>query len=807
MSNSSKIQFLKPLIISGPSGCGKSTLINHLLQNHPKYFKLSVSSTTRKPRQGELHGKDYYFTTHDQFEKEIEMGQFLEHNKVHDNWYGTNRNQIIETQKQGMVCVLDIDVKGARDISRQPNFQCNYIFIKTPTIDDLRVRLLARKTETEESLKKRLANAEQEIKLAESLVIYQREFVNGENRDNGFAVREQETHYNTSLYYLIKHIEFYFRLDQPPILIETSLQYKKANKEACNNGLEKIFNTPIFRGIKQEQEHFNQEDSMQQFGTQIKQSKLKSGKQRTQSQNSPRSFSNYNKKQLNFKGQQHFSNENSQQQQKIQATINANKLIINFNNETQKMKNIQQNESSQLTSASNTSMILGSSNQKNKQQQQQQQQQQQFGSNSAMVTPRVQNLKLNERYKEPILSTNKKQMNQSERSISYRLSTNQKLNLKDQPSQYPHISTNQSRVPTRQVSEPKSRLRLLHQDKRDSDITENLRLGTEQNSTERQIRDINKPFNESTDQESLLKSFRGDDDLQKFRQTFMMMGQTRQNSQTKKSKDERLQQQNIAEKTPHILSPQLQSKYSIQTKDITYASSVRGSQRLKIKSPSNHQSLVNMNNSTLTSYPQGKKFVQVKQFQKLQFKRLSQEQPYRRKLMNTSQLSNIMPDINQHLIQPRLSSQPQANINHQELQNVTADQILNNIPNNISSQHPIIQPQYQLEQQNYYQRYEPSSFQSQMRHLNRSNNTKFQTQKNSPVNNSFQQTRQNGLILASGPINRKNVAQNIINLGDSSKIDRILEKYQKINRVKEVTDQPGRYINEKYELLFQQDKF
>jgi guanylate kinase len=95
-------------------------------------------------------------------------GNFLEHNAVHGNFYGTHKSAVREIVQQGKICILDIDVKGAIDISKQmeKEFKCNYVFVQTHSIDDLKKRLVARGTETEDTLNKRLGNAEKEIKMA-----------------------------------------------------------------------------------------------------------------------------------------------------------------------------------------------------------------------------------------------------------------------------------------------------------------------------------------------------------------------------------------------------------------------------------------------------------------------------------------------------------------------------------------------------------------------------------------------------------------------------------------------------------------
>ena len=100
-----------PLVIAGPSGVGKGTLIEKLLKDFPTFFVFSVSHTTRAPRPGEENGRSYHFTTVPLMEAAISKGEFLEHAKVHGNFYGTSYAAIKNVADQGKVCILDIDVQ------------------------------------------------------------------------------------------------------------------------------------------------------------------------------------------------------------------------------------------------------------------------------------------------------------------------------------------------------------------------------------------------------------------------------------------------------------------------------------------------------------------------------------------------------------------------------------------------------------------------------------------------------------------------------------------------------------------------
>jgi len=169
----------RPLVLCGPSGAGKSTFTAHIMSEASPYkdfFAFSVSSTTRQPRPGEQDGVHYHFTTRQEFQEEVARGNFLEHNEVHGNFYGTHRRAVQEIA--GKVCILDIDVKGASDIHKTKGLKCHFVFVQTPTVEDLRQRLVARGTETEESLAKRVSAAEREMKMAEESGIFEKTLLN-----------------------------------------------------------------------------------------------------------------------------------------------------------------------------------------------------------------------------------------------------------------------------------------------------------------------------------------------------------------------------------------------------------------------------------------------------------------------------------------------------------------------------------------------------------------------------------------------------------------------------------------------------
>ena len=153
----------KPLVICGPSGAGKSSIVNKVTEEFPDCFGLCVSHTTRKPRESETDGINYHFVPKDVFLDAKERGEFIETAEFAGNMYGTSRGAINRVQMAGMICVLDIEMHGVHQIKKTPGVEPHYVFIKPPSIEELEVRLRARKTETEESLQKRLARAGEEM--------------------------------------------------------------------------------------------------------------------------------------------------------------------------------------------------------------------------------------------------------------------------------------------------------------------------------------------------------------------------------------------------------------------------------------------------------------------------------------------------------------------------------------------------------------------------------------------------------------------------------------------------------------------
>lgn len=167
-----------PMVVCGPSGVGKSVLIKKLLEVFPGRFGFSVSHTTRGPRPGEEDGVAYHFTDMDTMRREVEEGKFIEHAQVHGNMYGTSREAVEAVRRSGQICILDIDVQGAKSIHEQGLWSgTRFIFINPPSHEELERRLRGRGTETEDKIQKRLANAMGEIEFSNRVSFFNHKFI------------------------------------------------------------------------------------------------------------------------------------------------------------------------------------------------------------------------------------------------------------------------------------------------------------------------------------------------------------------------------------------------------------------------------------------------------------------------------------------------------------------------------------------------------------------------------------------------------------------------------------------------------
>ena len=156
----------KLIIFSAPSGAGKSSLIKKLIELSESTIDLSVSVTTREPRDGEVHGVDYFFISEQEFLKLEKQDAFLESANVHGFYYATLKSFVDEKTSTGISVILDIDVQGFKQIKQTSQDNVS-IFILPPSLEELEQRLFNRGSESAESIKKRLKNALIELRSAE----------------------------------------------------------------------------------------------------------------------------------------------------------------------------------------------------------------------------------------------------------------------------------------------------------------------------------------------------------------------------------------------------------------------------------------------------------------------------------------------------------------------------------------------------------------------------------------------------------------------------------------------------------------
>ncbi len=153
----------KIILITAPSGAGKTSIIRYLMKKFPQ-MAFSVSATTRKPRENEKDGEDYYFISEKEFKEKIHHKEFLEWEMVYEGkYYGTLKDEIERIWAQNKVPVLDIDVQGAIHVQQQYPVNTFSVFIQPPSVEELKSRLLMRGSETEESLQARVNKASFEM--------------------------------------------------------------------------------------------------------------------------------------------------------------------------------------------------------------------------------------------------------------------------------------------------------------------------------------------------------------------------------------------------------------------------------------------------------------------------------------------------------------------------------------------------------------------------------------------------------------------------------------------------------------------
>jgi guanylate kinase len=157
----------KLFVFSAPSGSGKTTIVRHLLAQEKFNLAFSISATSRDPRGEEKHGEDYYFISLKEFKEKIKNESFLEWEEVYrDNFYGTLKTEVERLWQQKKHVIFDIDVAGGLRIKKKFPNETLSVFVKPPSIDELKIRLKKRKTESEEKINMRIAKASVELATA-----------------------------------------------------------------------------------------------------------------------------------------------------------------------------------------------------------------------------------------------------------------------------------------------------------------------------------------------------------------------------------------------------------------------------------------------------------------------------------------------------------------------------------------------------------------------------------------------------------------------------------------------------------------
>ena len=154
------------VVVSGFSGAGKGTIMKQLLKTYDNYA-LSVSATTRKPREGEVHGREYFFVTVEEFEKKIAEGELIEYAKYVDNYYGTPTDFVMEQRRMGKDVILEIEIQGALKV-KEKYPDTLLLFVLPPSAATLKERLIGRGTEELSVIEARLKRAEKEAEGVEA---------------------------------------------------------------------------------------------------------------------------------------------------------------------------------------------------------------------------------------------------------------------------------------------------------------------------------------------------------------------------------------------------------------------------------------------------------------------------------------------------------------------------------------------------------------------------------------------------------------------------------------------------------------
>jgi guanylate kinase len=157
----------KLLVFSAPSGSGKTTIVRHLLAQEDLNLEFSISCATREPRGQEVDGKDYYFISWEEFKKHIKAEEFVEWEEVYtNNYYGTLKSEVERIWAKGKNVIFDIDVSGGLRIKSKFPQETLAVFVKPPSVDELKRRLKQRSTESDEKINMRIAKAHVELATA-----------------------------------------------------------------------------------------------------------------------------------------------------------------------------------------------------------------------------------------------------------------------------------------------------------------------------------------------------------------------------------------------------------------------------------------------------------------------------------------------------------------------------------------------------------------------------------------------------------------------------------------------------------------
>ncbi|BCR87013.1 guanylate kinase [Aspergillus chevalieri] len=175
----SAVHKFRPVVVSGPSGAGKSTLLKRLFAEFPDTFGFSISHTTRAPRAGEQHGREYYFATKEDFLDLVSKSGFIEHAQFGGNYYGTSVQAVKDIAEKERICILDIEMEGVKQV-KLTDLNARFMFLSPPSLEELEKRLRGRGTETEESLNKRLTQAKNELEFSKQPGAHDKIVVNDE---------------------------------------------------------------------------------------------------------------------------------------------------------------------------------------------------------------------------------------------------------------------------------------------------------------------------------------------------------------------------------------------------------------------------------------------------------------------------------------------------------------------------------------------------------------------------------------------------------------------------------------------------